>query len=444
MFVIIIFFQLLICFLAVVTSKKNIGKWIIFFNAWWIFLLLFNYVFPFGNYSVSDKAYICFGLFLFFTTFGYLLFGSKKESKYLRNSYDTIEQQFENIIINNKMIKLIILFSVVLLLYYAYRYSVYMGRTSVLNARLARFYVGNVFSSIIELLFFNYIISASRFLFAFIIAFGVVFGKIHNFSFVFSVVGLVVYSYIGGSRFPFVLLTMEIIFLFIINKESKLEKNALKRIIRFFLIMIVGFLIYFFMLYFTAYRLGMKGIDKSFLSSASETLYDQIIGYNIGPLSSFSSSLDSGILYNHYYFGRCAVLNGVDELISNILSFIGIHFRSARYAIGEIAAQQVSVGEKSFNALYTSVYWFFADLGFIGISIYSFVFGAIEKKVVVRFYKEKNIWTLMLVLHCLYFLIMSNFTWEINTMDSLVYIIFLFVFVRKKCYFFLSRETEEA
>ena len=419
--------------LAIVTMKKNISKWILAFNLWWLFLLILNELFPFGNYDISDNAYFCFGSFLFFTSIGYIFPKSVKSDAVIDQQQTSLENQYMDLIINNNVIRLFIFLLTVSLIYYAYRYTSYMSDSSILYARTARFYVGYIFNSTIELLLFNYIISAGRFLLVFIISFGIIYRKYKNISFFLSILGLLLYSYIGGSRFPLVLLVMEIIVLFVIKRETDDKRKSIMSIVKFVLMAICGFVMfYFLMLYFTAHRLGMKGFDIEFLSSASLVLYDQVINYNIGPLAGFSKMLDSGMLYNHFYFGQAVVLNGIDELFRNLLALANIPFESARYTIGEIAAQTISIGNRSFNALYSCVYWFFSDLGYLGVIIYSFVFGIVENKIVSNYYLNKNLWSLMLIVHCLYFLLMSNFNWEINTVDSLVYILFIVTYLRKK------------
>lgn len=431
MVIIISLTQLLMLIISYFINKKNLFKWIFLVNIWWGILIIANKINPYGGYRVSNNTYMLIWLFLLFLTIGYsftkinVRINKTCDEKIFLNQYD-------NIILNNRIVKIIMYIITGLLIFYAIRYARYMGADNILLARTARYYVGDVFRSTIELLFFNYFVATGRFFFAFIISFGLLFGRLKNRMFVLSVINLILYSYIGGSRFPFVLLGVEILVLMLIKNQLSVQKLTSKKIWRGVLVGLCILIIVFFMLYFTAYRLGMLKYNFDFMKESIQVLYDQIIGYNTGPLSALSKSLDEGILYNHYYFGRAVILNGIDEFFSNFCSAFGIHITSARYAIGEVMSRTINIGINSFNALFTYIYWFYFDFGIIGVVIYSFVFGFLEKEVVCKFLENPSLWTLMLMVHMMYFFIMSNTTWELNAADSLVYIVILFCYIRKK------------
>lgn len=431
----IIITQVMLSIISFIVNRKNVAKWIAVFNLWWVFLLLLSTIIPFGGYNTSGNGEILIWIFLMCTTVGYVFQTNRKGIS--MSSGKELDQNFDKLILQNKKVKMLLLLFTLLLGIYAIRFSQYINSTNILNARVARYYVGGVFSSTIELLFFNYVIASSRFFAIFIIAYSVIYGRVWNSLCWLSIINLFLYSFVGGSRFPIVMLGVEIVILALYKKQMKPKKQKRfttnwKEIKRKLLFIVCIFIVIFGILYFTAYRLGMTQYDSEMMWESFEEFYKQSIGYNTGPIAALDKTLEDGILTNHHYFGQAVLLNGIDEIFANTLSAIGISYSSARYVIGELASKSVMLGNISFNALYTCIFWFYSDMGIIGVIFYSLLFGILVGKVVRIFEDRPTLWSLMLNAHILYFFIMSNITWEVNTVDSLLYILFILFYFRKK------------
>ena len=228
-----------------------------------------------------------------------------------------------------------------------------------------------------------------------------------------------------------VLLLVNILYLWIIrsyyNRRTINGKSAF-RFIRIALIFSAGI---FGMSYLTAFRRGALGFNVNAVLGNFDILYDQILGYSTGPLSGLSYLLDTGTMENHWFVGRAVLLNGFEEVFTYLLSFVGIHISCAKNVLGAIANIQYGIGNRSMNALFTCIYWFYSDFGYLGVVLFTGVFAWTGKKVVSRFVSKPNIFTLMLAIHFSYFMFMSNMIWQINNVDSLVYMLIIYILHKK-------------
>ena len=437
-FIVLVTQIILLGFSYIAKTKALIRRMLFVFNIWWAILLIFSEISPYGGYKISTDAYILIWLFIFVFNSVFIISKSIKNNgaQYTKegfsNTYseDGIVKQYDKLILENKALTFSIYIMTAMLIYYAVKYSTIMSKGSILNARNERFYVGGLFGTTLELLFYNYIVSAFRYLFSFIISFSLLYDRVKTKQFLLSVIGLALYSYVGASRFPVVLLLVSVLFLWIVRSYYKRRTINGKSIVRFIRIALVFCAGIFGMSYLTAFRRGVLGFNVNAVLDNFDILYDQMLGYSIGPLSGLSYLLDSKTMGNHWFVGRAVVLNGFEEVFTYLLSFIGINFSCAKNVLGAIANVPYNIGNRSLNALFTCIYWFFSDFGYIGVVLFSGFFALVEKKAVSRFVSKPNIFSLMLAIHLLYFMFMSNMIWQINNVDSLVYMLMIYLLHR--------------
>lgn len=423
MIFVIFLFQLIMIFIMVAIKHNSFDtKIFVLFSALWIALLTLAHILPFAGYHMSLDAMILCWLFLAFFDFGYV-FGS---SKYRRREYvlseKSIVEQYRDLFLNSAKFKVYLILLAVALLIYAFRYQQAVIIGDFLDARNARYYVGSVFRSTIELLFYNYIISASSFLVTFIIAFSIVFSQIKNKVFFISILNFVLFAFIGAGRFPIVMLMIEVVVLELVKIHYFGKRFTIKKIRNFIVICVAVFAAIFGMAYLTAVRRSVTLNSNEMISEMFKILWDQVVGYNTGSFSALSYMYDSGRMYNHLYIGKAVLLNGFDELLSYLFGLVGIPYECSKFTLGEIANIRIYFGNASFNALYTCIYWFFSDFGYTGVIIFSAIFGIVERKSVNKFDINPDIFSLMLMTHILYFLFVAHMIWQINNVDSLVYI----------------------
>ena len=395
------------------------------FNLLWTMLLILSVISPYGEYRISSDVLTLCLLFLLFFNIGYVILGGGGlKRKTFFSETNMLEQYDRHFLKNRKLHALLGLLTLILLLY-SFRYQRMILEGNILDARIARYYVGVVFKSTIELLFYNFVVSASSFLLAFILSFSIVFGRMKNWVFFLALLDYILFSFVGAGRFPLVMLMIYVVVLLLVRNHYSEKRLTYGKIRIAFLTLIALIAIVFGMVYMTALRRGASDLNSNAFQESLTILWDQIIGYNTGPFSALSYMYDSGIMYNHMLFGKVALLNGIDEVISNICSFIGIQYSCSKYAIGEIANTQINFGTASFNALYTCMYWFFSDFGVLGVAIFSLFFGYVERISVSGFDKNPDVFSLMTMVHVVYFMFTAHMIWQINNVDSLLYLTLL-------------------
>lgn len=417
-------------------AKKFPFTILFLFYLYWCVIMIISYLKPYGEYYVSNEAYSILLIFIACFGLGFVLRGNRGKVKdsSIVNHVD-IQTQYDQYIGKNRKLLIISIITLIILCYYALRYGSIMTIDTYQNARLERFYVGTLFQSTLELLFYNYIITMFKYLFAFIIAFSLMYKRLTQVVFWVSTVGLVLYAYIGSSRFPFVLLLFNIAILYCYKRSqiaNKCKKPVSIKSIAVIIVIIVAVILV--MSYLTAFRRGAVEFSWASVIDNMDILWEQIIDYNIGPISGFSYLLDSGYMYNHYYCGLVVVFNGFTELIFNFLNMIGISAESPKTVLAEIANVEQVVGAKTFNALYTCVYWMYSDSGLAGTAVFSMLFGMLSRYVIDTAENAPTIFAVMLSTHFCYFILASTMIWQINNVDSLIYIVILIIALRKnKC-----------
>lgn len=397
------------------------------FLAYWAGIIILSLVAPYGGYSVSGRVYGLVSIFLCCFCLGCALRrGVHVKNSCFRGEADLLLQYDKNIG-DNRFILALTSFMCIALLYYAVKYASFLSTSSIAEVRTARYFVGGLFGSTIELLFYNYIIASSRFLFAFIAGFSLSFGRLKQPVAWLSIIGLTLYSFVGSSRFPLILLAVDALLLmlfkgFCFRQHSVSKTGGLLPKLIGVVIFVCGA-----MLYLTAVRRGMSVFSLEALGSSLKALWTQVVGYSVGPLSGLSYLLSEGAVTEHYYAGYVAVFNGCGELLDYVLSLAGIELESPKAVLATLANNEIVLGDASFNALYSCIYWFYADSGVMGVICFSLLFGLIVGQSFLHLSKSHSIQSLMIVVHVSYFVLMSNMIWQIGNVDSLLYIVVLVV-----------------
>ena len=222
-------------------SNKLVGTLYVAFNMWWSILLIVSYFAPYGRYKISFNTYILIWLFLSVFNIFFSLSCSKKNKydntlnyKNFQSKNEELSRQYVQYLLNNKKLTIILYAITIILLYYTIRYGSIMTKENILNARNYRFYVGGLFKSTYELLFYNFIVSAFRYYFAFVVAFSIIFGMVKNLQFMLCLIDLFLYSYIGSSRLPLGLLIISILIMWIIRNSYHSKQTDTNNVKRFF------------------------------------------------------------------------------------------------------------------------------------------------------------------------------------------------------------------
>ena len=137
------------------------------------------------------------------------------------------------------------------------------------------------------------------------------------------------------------------------------------------------------------------------VNEASKDLFRQVVSYQVAPLIAFDKAVDNNYLskIGGYQFGRATLGGAVDYYGCSILSMIGVKIRQVRDITMEpLQNDFIYVGtDNTMNFAYTSLIYFYFDLGFFGIIIFSFLFGFIVRYSVYYLKLTKTLGALLLV-----------------------------------------------
>lgn len=436
--VVIIFLSIPIIFTIFMQDKleKRICK---LFNIYWILLMIFSVLMPYGGHKISDKAYLFFAVFAVTISIGYIVgVMPKQKSCYIKektpDNDDTIQKAFVSFI-NSKLLRRVLLIVLLINIIYAYKYYSIISVVGGSEARNLRFFVGDLFHSIYEILFFNYIITPVKYLACFIIAMEIYFETFKRFLTVLCFCIAALSSYIGGGRFELMYLLLCIILAFLMKSQVftfgnrgvvKIRKSTLKSIL---LIVVACCGILFMSVYTTAMRRNKSALETGEFKDNSQILWEQFSGYNLGGIGSFDVGLNSGLIKNQNYFGRATVFGGFEEIMQYLTKYVGFSFTSARTEIGIAFNDSIHVGKDEFNALFTALAYFYQDFGMLGVAVLSYAFGFFVGRVLKN--RRRSLFLMGVFFHAFYQYMILNLNWYFTSGDSMMYFLMLWLLTKK-------------
>jgi len=179
----------------------------------------------------------------------------------------------------------------------------------------------------------------------------------------------------------------------------------------------------FVMGYLTSLRDGDSEVDISNVRTGVERFSEQVIVYNTGSFRAFEYGIQNGYLERiGPLFGRGAFA-AVEDLISTFFAALG---RKPFETSNDLLARwlqdvQISIGvDRYFNYAYTQSFIFYLDFGFLGIALFSFLFGLMFRRVVSNFICYPNIYSFFLLVFLALALLNSNFSYRLQSLGALV------------------------
>ena len=409
------------------------------FNIYWILLMVFSVLMPYGGHKISDRAYLIFAVFAATISIGYVVGVMPKHKVYYtkqqaQDTDENIKKAF-TCFVNSKFLLCFLLIVLLINIIYAYKYYSVISVVGGVEARNLRFFVGELFRSTYELLFFNYIITPVKYLACFIIAMEIYFEIFKRLPTCLCFCIAALSSYIGGGRFELMYLLLCIILAFFMKSQVftvgkhrtfEIRKSTLKSA---FLIIVACCGILFMSVYATALRRNRSALESGEFKNNSQILLEQFSGYNLGGLGAFDVGLDSGLIKNQYYFGRASIFGGFEEIMQYITKYVGFSFTSVRTKIGIAFNDSIHVGNKDFNALYTALSYFYQDFGILGVAILSYAFGFFVGRTLKN--RRRSLFLMGVFFHAFYQYMILNLNWYFTSGDSLIYFLMLWLMTKK-------------
>lgn len=417
---------------VVVIPKKHSKKIYWLFNLYWLTLIILTAIKPTGGHQISESTYFLLFLFLLSINAGFIC-GSLAKHDVRQSSTVNLQQNIINILKN----RTVLLFHFVIFLvyiYYGVRYTVVIKTVGGINARNLRFFVGPLFTSTLELLIYFYIITPVKYLACFLVAMEIHVDYVKPIPTLIFTSIIILSSYIGGGRFELLYFLLSLLLVIIMKafgvrfqRSWRLYIN-IKRVkqLSWILISLLGIIL--MAVFVTAFRQNQSSLNNGNFTKYLNVLSNQVINYNIGSIGAFDVALEQGIIENHFYMGRATVMGGIEELLTYILSVVGIPFNSARTMLGMRFNEVIHVGSATFNALFTALAYFYEDLGAVGVVIFSGGFGFCFGRQANR--AEFSIMDMALFFHMFYQYMIMNLNWYFTAGESIMYYFLVFTLSR--------------
>ena len=323
--------------------------------------------------------------------------------------------------------KLLIILDVVLLYYYI-KYGAIMSSGISSNNRIERFTVGNLFSSGIEIMIYNYAITSFVIATTIILAYMIIYGKLKKISFILLALSIFLYAGIGSGRGPVIDVLIAMVLIFFIRKIDSEKRmgttNDLKKIYKtkkvklwnliFIVLMVV--IIFGYSAWLTASRMGYTELSMVTIQIGLNEFLKDLVVYCTGPFRALDFGLQVYTERVGYLFGR-GTFAGIDEIIFRVFRIMNINFTPANTIIGELLqSNTIRIGSHQyFNFAYTSVMIHYFDLGTLGVIIFPFLYGFFMRKAIFLYEKKPVLPTLIILVLLFNTMINSVFKWGLQS-----------------------------
>jgi oligosaccharide repeat unit polymerase len=175
-------------------------------------------------------------------------------------------------------------------------------------------------------------------------------------------------------------------------------------------------------IYFLNVRKGVIEFSAQTLQEGNEALLRHGLLYNLGPIRALDSVLtkvDSGFEYTYFRL----YLGGLEEFLITFLNFFGSKIEYANAMVGERLHEEIYIGRtETFNALYTNVFYMYADFDLLGVIVYSFFNGYIFSLFFKRFYNSPSLISIVIFVFFLVVLLFTPMNWGVSSPSSWIFV----------------------
>ena len=389
-------------------TEKNYKKILYIYLVVWAVVMIMS---SFGFYEMevpSDYSYTLFLIHLVGFIFGAILIPTSSVSK--ASSSDYLLKKIENSIVKILESPLFRAILVLMSLYVTYLFSMYWAKVMIYNT------MSETRSQIVEIygsLYYNFARPLLFLPFSMVcyVLFGYAIFKKRDWVCFLMGYMLLVNASLTGGRFGYVFIFVGIVFVNIFIIKIKFRKYLLKFALG------VGIL-YVLIVLTTTFRSGTISLDHNNVENGIEVANEHIVTYMVGSQAAFDYAIENDYLtkLGGYGYGVCTFspLVFLVDLCTTI--FGGFHLNSTNIKlITHLEDDKIYLegGTKGWNALYTSVIFYYMDAGIIGVFLFPFILGILSSLLIG---KMLNSGSVIIFALCGYFficLIKSLFKMEI-------------------------------
>jgi oligosaccharide repeat unit polymerase len=237
------------------------------------------------------------------------------------------------------------------------------------------------------------------------------------------------YSLIGGGRTAFLVFFMALLFSLFLCRDIFYRKHkiVLSKFTYIF-ILFFGIVSYATMSFLTAFIL-----DGDFTFNMDSFLYGSgefnktFITYSILPFRLFDYGLSNNYLDNIGYQYGLSTLDGLNRYMAMFLNRINIKIPIVSETTTMFFQDTwIRVGKDTVaNYAYTNAMYHYLDFGVFGIFLFPFLFGLFFRVLIKRFYVSFSVPLYCLLFYLFYVLIHTVFSWHINKVYALGFVIIM-------------------
>lgn len=404
-------------------SKKNkniISKRVVFVYLLWSFIILFvSSLNPYELYNVSSKIYALWILSITIISSIIIIFSNKNRENIVKNN------NF-NIIKKSKILLVINIIVLVLLAYFLVRYNRILASASIQDIRNIRF--EKLFSTGYEYIIFTYIMQPTLKIIMMLTAISIIYKERKNINVYLGITNIVLNTMIGYGRMCIFEFILFLLFAYLSQKE--INKPKIKSI--FITLLAITLFAVISTIVTTIRIIGIEGLSIATIKEYGiSNQISQLIIYFTGGFRTLDLFISNKIIsINDYMFGRLTFA-GLEDLISNFTSALGINFIPINNIVGNYTQIPVLIGNNQyFNAFYTSIFNFYGDFGIIGVVFFSFLSGMLIKYSVNNYIKKGNLNSLLLFIYASSMLLCSVYRFNYQLGQYLIILIYL-IFINK-------------
>lgn len=365
-------FFLSLLMLVRATFPAGVARWWIsvFISAWAV-SLFFSAINPFDLLEVRLEIYALYVLFVSSFAIGFASISRRDAEKFKK--VDALLAVHATVC-RSRLAKVGLILCILLLLNYVEKYLSYIILVGTAEAREARFFIGKIFQSGYEYFLFTYLITPIVWLCKFFVAFGIAFGIFRSWTWLLSVVVVLLYMAFGAGRNVAIEVFLMTLFVYALKMEEQTERRWSKGMLG------LGVASAFFVLVavlLTAFRMQEFGeLTVESLEKGAETLAENFGVYFLGALRAFQHATDHQTQYQWLSYGGLT-FSGVDEIASYLFKGVGFDVDPYSWSYSGVLGSEIDIGgAQGFNALYTALYYFYFDFGILGVMLFSLGFGA--------------------------------------------------------------------
>lgn len=244
---------------------------------------------------------------------------------------------------------------------------------------------------------------------------------------------IIIFALIGGGRTAFIVIFIALCLVLFLGSNYKIRKLIAP-------IAVLFLLVYVIMSYLTAIREGILDLDWYAFETGSDILNKHFVTYVTLPFRLFDYALNHDYLHKlgGYYWGLSS-FDGINLYMSIFLRFFSIDLdQISLKTTAYLQDTWIAVGRDDVaNYAYTNAIYHYLDFGVIGVFIIPFLFSRLVRLVIRELYIHKSIFALALLFYLYFVMVHSVFSWHLNKLYSLPYIVLMCLVVFKNRYRFI-------